>query len=207
MAANLGPPLTLTQPPTNVWCVGRNYSEHAKEFNQPVPTRPLIFMKSTACLTQERQIPLPRFSDNIHHELEIAVALDENKKPTAIALALDLTARDEQDRAKQSGQPWTLAKSFSHSCPISQWFSYQGDQWFSTLGFELKVNQQVRQRGQTKDMVFSLGHLIDYLDAHFPLQAGDIILTGTPEGVGPIQAGDQLLATVGEYQWSTHFTR
>ncbi len=177
-----------------IWAIGRNYTDHAQEMKAEVPKRPLVFIKSFNCLTTQNQIQLPDFSQDIHHEIEVAVELSPKLKPQRIALALDLTARDEQSIAKKNGEPWTLAKSFKGSCPISPWIDYKDDAWFENLSFHLKINQQLRQMGKTKDMIFKLPTLIDYLSQHFPLEPNDIILTGTPAGVAALKAKDQIEA-------------
>ena len=188
-----------------LWCVGRNYSEHAKEMNQSLTAQPLIFLKAGACLNQDPIVPLPAFSHMIHHEIELAVLLDDQLTPSHIALALDLTARDAQEDAKKGGLPWTLAKSFSHSCPVSPWFVYQGDKWFSDLEFSLRVNGELRQKGHTGQMIFSLPVLLTFLKSRFPLRPGDIILTGTPSGVGPLRSGDKTCGELMGLKWFVDF--
>ena len=158
--------------------------------------KPLVFLKSSACLTNEKKIELPHFSNEVHHEVELAVQLGDKLEPLRVALALDLTARDHQTQAKQKGLPWTLAKSFRHSCPISPWINYQSNEWFEQLEFSLEINSEIRQQGRAKDMIFSLPILIRYLNDYFPVNPGDIILTGTPAGVGPLNSGDQLVGKI-----------
>lgn len=173
----------------NIWGVGRNYADHAKEMNAAIPTEPLIFLKSGACMTDQRTFALPVFSKDVHHEAEIAVRLDQNLRPTHMTLALDLTARDLQAVAKSKGQPWTLSKSFRDACPVGPWVQIPPT-GIQNLNFQLKVNGQVRQSGDTNKMIFDIEQVISYLIAHFPILPGDVILTGTPEGVGPLKPGD-----------------
>ena len=190
--------------PSTIWCVGRNYAKHAKEMNAEIPKSPLIFIKSGGCLKETNFISLPSFSQDIHHELEIALLLGDSLEVSSIALALDLTARDIQTELKKKGLPWALAKSFKESCPTSQWVPYQGEGWFKTLSFDLKVNGTIRQLGKTKDMIFQPAELIKYLKSLYPILPGDIILSGTPEGVAPLKPGDALDAQInGLLSWKS----
>lgn len=182
----------------NIWAVGRNYSEHAKEMNAPLPKEPLIFLKSGQCLSTTTDIVLPKWSTEIHHEIEAAIKIDNQFKVSHIALALDLTARDKQTEAKKQGTPWTLSKSFIGSCPISEWIDAKKIGSFDNIDFNLKIDNQLVQSGQTKTIIFNFNVLINYIKNHFPLTAGDIILTGTPEGVGPIKSGQRLHAELSE---------
>ena len=181
----------LTQ---NIWAVGRNYAAHAKEMNVPVPTQPIIFLKSGNGLNPSSVIRLPTWSNDIHYELELAFLLDEDLTFSHVSLALDLTARDAQDAAKKSGQPWTLAKSFSQSCPVGSWLSVLDISAIDTLEFVLLKNKKMVQMGFAKDMIFKPAQLLTYISDRFPVSTHDIILTGTPEGVGRIQPGDLLQA-------------
>ena len=188
----------------SIWCVGRNYADHAKEMKADIPKQPLIFLKAWGCINTSNTIKIPNFSSHLEHELELALKLDENLEPKELALALDLTARDVQTQLKQKGHPWALAKSFKDSCLLSQWIPFQNNSWFEQLEFQLQVNDQIKQTGKTQDMIFSVDALIHYLKENFPLQSGDIILTGTPAGVGPLKEGDQLKAQImGELDWRT----
>lgn len=186
-----------------LWCVGRNYRDHAKELNNPVPLQPLIFTKSSSCLVFDQTIDLPAWAGEIHHECELAVQLGDQLKPQSLALALDLTARQVQEQLKKKGEPWALAKSFTGACPMSKPIPFPQD--FSSLTFEFYKNSKLVQKGFVGDMIFPLTELLSYLKNHFPLTAGDWILTGTPAGVGPLNAGDQLQAQIPgrlEAQWT-----
>ena len=178
----------------NIWCVGRNYADHAKEMNAPIPKAPLIFLKSAGCLNSSSKIQLPSWSKEIHHEVELALMIDDSLNISHVTLALDLTARDAQAAAKISGQPWTLAKSFTGACPIGSWLSILDLDPLETLQLSLKKNGSVMQTGHVTDMIFKPQILLDYIKLHFPLSAGDIVLTGTPGGVGPILSGNNLVA-------------
>lgn len=177
-----------------LWCVGRNYRDHAAELNNPVPQKPLIFIKPEGCLSLKEDIRLPDGSGEIHHECELAVQLDETLAPHRLALALDLTARKVQDELKKRGEPWTLAKGFKEACPMSSSIPFPAD--FTSLQFEFYKNSQRVQKGEVKDMIFALPELLSYLQNHFPVRPGDWILTGTPAGVGPLHPGDQLKAQI-----------
>lgn len=181
----------LTQ---NIWAVGRNYQAHAKEMNAPVPKSPLFFLKSGGCLNSGSKIELPKWSNDIHHEIEIAFRVDDKLSFSHVTLALDLTARDHQETAKKAGQPWTLAKSFTGACPIGNWISILDITDVNALKFDLKKNNAIAQAGSASDMVFNPSQLLEFVKNHFPLAPNDIILTGTPEGVGPLRSGDLLQA-------------
>jgi 2-keto-4-pentenoate hydratase/2-oxohepta-3-ene-1,7-dioic acid hydratase in catechol pathway len=178
----------------NIWAVGRNYADHAKEMNAPVPKTPMFFLKSGGCLNSGTKIELPKWSNNIHHEIEIALFVDDKLNFSHITLALDLTARDAQETAKKAGQPWTLAKSFTGACPVGNWISLLDVGPFEQLRFDLKKNKTVVQAGKSSDMIFKPSQLLEFVKNHYPLSPNDIILTGTPEGVGPLASGDLLQA-------------
>ena len=176
----------------HIWAVGRNYVDHAKEMNADLPNSPLFFLKAGGCLVDSSKITIPSWSNNIHHELEIALRVKEKNGAlhfSEMALALDLTERDFQSEAKRKGQPWTLAKSFTGSCPVSSWISYDANTVYS---FQLLVNGSLRQSGDTTKMIFSPAELLSFANTHFPIENGDILLTGTPAGVAQIHAGDHL---------------
>ncbi len=196
----------------NIWAVGRNYEEHAKELgNAPAVegSPPLIFLKSGGTVVaNSRQVQLPRWSNDIHHEIEIALRLelaaDGKITVNAFTVALDLTARDVQTQLKKNGQPWTLAKSFKDSCPLGDWVSTtklgrSEEEVLAGLGkleFTLKVNEQERQHGFTRDMVHRVENLVAYIGERFPVQDGDVLLTGTPAGVAALKPGDQVVAEI-----------
>lgn len=180
----------------NIWCVGRNYVDHAKELNNPLPEKPLIFLKAGSCLTREKSFTLPTHLGEIHHECELALKLDAQGQPSQIGLALDLTARAVQADAKKKGEPWTLAKSFKEACPISDFIDFQDFSFFESLSFHFSVNGQIVQKGGPKDFIFPLPTLLKTLKENFPLAPGDLLLTGTPAGVGPLRKGDRLDAEI-----------
>jgi len=183
--------------------VGRNYIAHAQELNNPVPEKPVIFLKpDTAILRDNKDFYIPDFSNEIHHEIEIVLRVCKegrhiNKKfaPNyydAIALGIDFTARDIQSAHKQQGLPWELAKSFDHSAPISNFISKSTYQNMYDLNFSLYKNGQCVQQGNTKQLIFSFETIISFVSQYITLRKGDLIYTGTPAGVGPVAIGDHL---------------
>lgn len=196
----------------NIWAVGRNYEKHAKELgNSPAAagSEPLIFLKSAgAFVPNGKKVQLPAFSKDIHHEVEVAIRLGVDSRDAlfvnAFTVALDLTARDIQTQLKKNGQPWTLAKSFRDSCPIGDWVSASklgnsDDDILAKLGdleFKLLVNESERQHGFTRDMVHKVGPLLQYIGERFPVEDGDVLLTGTPAGVAALKSGDQVVAEI-----------
>lgn len=185
--------------------IGRNYAEHAKELNNPVPTSPVIFMKpDTALLKDNKPFYLPDFSDDVHYELEVVLKVCKEGKHIAekfaanyydeIGLGIDFTARDIQNKHKEKGLPWELAKGFDHSAPVSLFFPKSDFQDLYQLDFELKINEELRQKGNTKDLLFSFEKIINFVSQYITLKKGDLIFTGTPAGVGRVNKGDKLEA-------------
>jgi len=197
----------LDFPVNKVVCVGNNYADHIKEMGSQVSAEPVVFIKPETALCDIRQpIALPTGLGSVHHEIELAVLIGTPLKQAtpdrganAIAgygLALDLTLRDLQSQFKAAGQPWEKAKGFDGSCPMSGFIpvSEFGDAQQAEL--RLLINGELRQEGNTRDMLTPVLPLIAYMSRFFTLRAGDIILTGTPHGVGPLKAGDEICATL-----------
>ena len=192
-AADLLPPVT----PTKIICVGRNYREHAAELGNQVPAEPLLFFKPPSSLLKPGGvIVLPPASSRVDHEGEIALVIGKrcSKLGSDVAvrevirgytLANDVTARDLQ---KKDGQ-WTRAKGFDTFCPVGPWVSDEVDAE-AGIPIEARVNGELRQQGSTKDFIFNLPELLAYITAAITLEPGDLVLTGTPSGVGPLAAGD-----------------
>ncbi|KAK6174764.1 hypothetical protein SNE40_017980 [Patella caerulea] len=185
--------------------VGRNYSEHAAELGNAVPTKPILFLKPTSSyITAGNPIKIPKGCSSLHHEVELGIVIgqrgvdiQENNAMDYVGgyiLALDMTARDFQDEAKKKGQPWSLAKGFDTSCPVSGFIEKEKILDPGNVRLWLKVNDAVKQDGNTKDMIFNVPFLISYISGFFTLEPGDIILTGTPSGVSPVVAGDVIRA-------------
>jgi len=203
------PSQAFKQAVSKVVCVGRNYLEHAKELNNPVPKQPLLFIKSVNSLVQMQsdskpitQLTIPKDLGECQHELEIAILVGQPLSKASeeqcaaaiegIGLAIDLTLRDLQHRLKQKGHPWERAKSFDGACPVSDFYTRQQIDPSQAIEFTLRNNQKTIQQGDSRDMIFDIPFLMSNISTSFSLQAGDIILTGTPAGVGPVQKGDQL---------------
>lgn len=180
----------------NIWAVGRNYADHAAEMKAEVPKSPFFFLKAGSTNESSSKITLPKWSKDVHYELEIAYRLDENLSFSYVTLALDLTARDMQAEAKSKGLPWTLAKSFKGSCPIGSWIDLNEISAKESLEIELKKNGKIVQSGNINQMIFKPETLLSFLKEHFPIEPSDVVLTGTPAGVGPLTSGDALVATL-----------
>ena len=187
----------------NVWAVGRNYAEHAKELGNAVPQAsgdPMIFLKAGSGIVenQDAQVAtpftLPAFSQNVHFETELVFRFGPNLDFDAVTIGIDLTARDVQDAAKSKGQPWTLAKSFKNSCLLGPWSTVPSK--VEALRFELRVNGDVRQKGDPRSMIHSVEKIRTFLIGHFPVVPGDLVMTGTPEGVAQLRSGDRLDAEI-----------
>ncbi len=185
-----------------IFCIGRNYAEHAKEMKSEVPTKPMIFMKPpTALLTDNKPFYYPDFTKNLHYETEIVLRVSKNGKQIQpafaskyydkIALGIDFTARDLQDTLKSKGQPWEIAKAFDNSAVLSEFYDISKYNLENT-NFHLTKNGQIVQKGTTQDLIFNFDTLICYISKFFTLQQGDLIYTGTPAGVGAVQIGDVL---------------
>lgn len=180
----------------NIWAVGRNYADHAAEMKAEIPKTPFFFLKAGSTNESGSKIKLPKWSKDVHHELEIAYRIDDNLSFSHITLALDLTARDAQAEAKSKGLPWTLAKSFKGSCPIGSWIDLNEISAKESLKIELKKNNKIVQSGDLSQMIFKPDALLKFLKEHYPIEASDVVLTGTPAGVGPLASGDLLEATL-----------
>lgn len=181
--------------PKNIWAIGRNYADHAKELGNEVPTEPLIFLKAGSCaVLQGADFALPSWAQEVHHEVELALKFNDQLKVDQAALALDLTERALQQKLKAKGSPWTLAKSFTQSCPLSAFFAVNSLEELRKLEISLTVNGELRQRGNTSQMIFSFEQQLNYVLEHFPVCPGDLLLTGTPAGVASLKRGDHLVA-------------
>ena len=183
--------------------IGRNYAEHAKELNNPVPTVPVIFMKpDTALLKDNKPFYHPDFSSDVHHEIEIVLKVCKEGKHISekfadsyydeIGLGVDFTARDIQSRHKEKGLPWELAKAFDGSAPISIFYPKTTFEDLYQLNFKLDINGETRQTGNTNLLLFSFEQIIAFVSQYITLKKGDLIFTGTPAGVGKVNVGDSL---------------
>jgi 2-keto-4-pentenoate hydratase/2-oxohepta-3-ene-1,7-dioic acid hydratase in catechol pathway len=186
-----------------IFCVGRNYSEHAKELNNAVPTEPVIFMKpSTAVLKSGDTFYYPDFSKSIHYECELVLKISKNGKHIdekfahkyfdEITVGIDFTARDLQSKLKEKGLPWELAKAFDGSAVVGDFVTLDTLASQDEILFSLNKNNIVVQQGNSRDMIFSFSKIISFVSSYFTLQKGDLIYTGTPQGVGEVAKGDTL---------------
>ena len=184
-------------------CIGRNYSNHIAELQNEKPTEPVVFLKpDTAILLKKHPFFIPDFSKNVQHEVEVLVKINRVGKYIApefahkyydqIGLGIDFTARDLQQALKQKGLPWEKAKAFDGSAVVGKWVSKRQFENLNDISFRLKKNDTVVQSGNTKDMLWNIDAIISYVSRFFTLKIGDIIFTGTPSGVGPVQANDIL---------------
>lgn len=184
-------------------CIGRNYAEHAKELKNEIPKEPVWFMKpDTALLKDGEPFYYPDFTKDLHHEIEIVIKINRvgkhideqfaHKYYDEIGLGIDFTARDLQTLCKEKGLPWERAKAFDGSAPIGKFIKKEQLGNLSNIAFELKINGESRQVGSTKDLLFSFDKVIAYVSQFVTLKVGDLIFTGTPEGVGSVKIGDKL---------------
>lgn len=191
-----------------IYCVGRNYRAHAREMGSDIPTEPILFLKpATALVVEDDPIILPAFSREIHHEVEMVLLIGMEGKdiPRAEAMdyvigygvGLDLTARDLQSEAKKKGLPWAVSKGFDGSAPISRFVPADGVEDPQDLELKLSVNGHLRQHSSTAQMIFPVDELVATVSRYFTLTGGDLIYTGTPEGVGPLVPGDRLELSLG----------
>ena len=191
----------FSHPLTKVVCVGRNYAEHARELNNPVPDTPILFIKPESSVVDMHQ-PLLIPASDCHYETEVAVLIGHEltnataaKVKTAIAgigLALDLTRRELQSSLKAKSHPWEIAKAFDGACPLSNFILPEELADLEDIVFSLKINDEIKQSSSTKDMLTPILPLISYMSSFFTLRPGDVVLTGTPKGVGVLQSGDRL---------------
>lgn len=194
-------------PVGKIVCIGRNYAEHIKELGNQTPDKPVIFIKPASALVNSGgTVVIPEHSDDCHHEIELAVLIGKVAKDVAVdvaldhvsgyAVALDLTLRDVQSTQKSKGLPWEIAKAFDTSCPLSDFVPASEIADPQNLQLKLTVSGEVRQDGNTRHMMRSVAELIAAASSYFTLEEGDILLTGTPSGVGRIVSGDLLEASI-----------
>lgn len=194
--------------PGKAVCVGRNYAEHARELGNPVPSSPLLFNKpATAMVAMAQPIKLPPGMGECHHELELALLIGRPLCRAATeqtlaavmgyGLALDLTLREIQSELKKKGHPWERAKAFDGACPLSDFVAAAEVDHWRQLELRFWRNGQLQQSGQCRDMLFGVEDLLAEISHSFTLLPGDVVLTGTPPGVGPLRSGDRLRAELG----------
>ena len=193
--------------PSKIIGIGRNYSEHIKEMAAERTREPVLFLKPNSALCDiEEPLPLLQDHGQIHHEIELAVCFSKSGSDiprseamdyvAGYGLALDLTLRDIQTKAKKAGLPWAVAKGFDHACPVSDFISKEKVDDVHNLELKLEINGFIRQQGNTAQMLFKLPELIAYVSKFFRIEEGDLLLTGTPSGVGPLLPGDEIQAFI-----------
>ena len=188
-------------------CIGRNYLKHAREMDSPVPAEPIFFLKpESAIIKNNKPFFLPDFSKEIHHEVEIVLQICRLGKNIApdfahryydkIGIGIDFTARDIQRKCKENGLPWEKAKAFDGAAPLGRFVKKENLGDVGNIDFKLEINENNVQHGNTKDLIFPFDELIAYVSRFFTLKTGDLIFTGTPEGVGPVNRNDELKAYI-----------
>jgi len=192
-------------------CIGRNYKEHAQELNNPIPSQPIFFLKpDTALLRNNDPFFYPNFTQHIDYECEIVVKINKVGKNIQekfahtyyqeISLGIDFTARDWQEDCKKKGLPWETAKAFDNSAVLSSLFIDKKQMDIQNIDFSLALNNRKVQQGNTSDFIFSIDECIAYISRFMTLKIGDLIYTGTPQGVGKVQIGDRLTGYIGSQQ-------
>lgn len=191
----------------SVYCIGRNYVDHIKEMNSVQTSDPVVFLKPRSSIIHTGgSVQIPPASNDVHHEAELVLLIGKEVKNCSVNKALetvkafgigiDFTARDLQSKAKTNGLPWTLAKGFDTFAPLGNLVEYADSHNLEELGITLSVNGELKQNDSTSLMIFSPAEIISYLSCQFTLHPGDLIFTGTPKGVSPVQSGDSVLATL-----------
>jgi 2-keto-4-pentenoate hydratase/2-oxohepta-3-ene-1,7-dioic acid hydratase in catechol pathway len=186
-------------------CIGVNYRQHAIEMGRPFPEQPVVFLKpDSAILKNNKPFFLPDFSENIHYEVEVIIKISKLGKGIEakfahryfdeVTLGIDITARDLQSKLGKAGHPWTLAKGFDGSAPLGKFVPVKSIKDINNLDFHLDINDETVQKGNTSDLIFSIGQIIEFVSKFFTLKTGDLIFTGTPSGVGPLKRDDHLVA-------------
>jgi 2-keto-4-pentenoate hydratase/2-oxohepta-3-ene-1,7-dioic acid hydratase in catechol pathway len=201
-----------------IFAIGRNYIDHAKELNNPVPAEPMFFMKpDTALIRNNKPFFYPDFTQDLHHEVEIVLKLSKVGKSVAekfahryyneIGIGIDFTARDIQAKCKENGFPWEIAKAFDGSAPVSGFVPIEKFQDVHQLNFHLDINGVTVQSGNTRDIIFSFERVISHISKYITVKMGDLIFTGTPAGVGPVKIGDHLQAYIEDELMLDFFVR
>ena len=188
-------------------CIGRNYADHAAELNNPLPAKPVFFMKpDSALLLKNKPFYIPEFSNEVHYETELVVKIDRLGKHiepkfahryySQVSLGIDFTARDLQDEQKKKGLPWEIAKAFDYSAVLGEFVSLKELPSIQELKFQLDIDGTTMQKGFTGQMIFNVDTIIAYVSQFVTLKIGDLIYTGTPQGVGPVKVGQRLTASL-----------
>lgn len=190
-----------------IFCVGRNYSDHAKELGNDIPDEPVIFMKPKSALLQPHTpFYYPEFTNELHYECELVLRISKNGKYIhdkfankyydAVTAGIDFTARDIQNNLKAKGLPWEKAKAWDNSAVIGKWIPLTNVKDKKNINFALKKNGEMVQEGNSKDMIFDFDYIVSYISNYFSINIGDLVFTGTPKGVGEIVVGDEIEASM-----------
>jgi 5-carboxymethyl-2-hydroxymuconate isomerase len=190
-----------------ILCLARNYAEHAKELGNETPAAPVLFMKpATSVIGDGETVRIPAYSQECHYEVELAVLIGTTARNVpadkafehvaGYAVAIDMTLRDVQNQLKAKGLPWEIAKGFDTACPLSEFVPVAAVPDPHGLNLKLWVNGELRQNGTSADMINNVPQIVSYISAIFTLEPGDVILTGTPAGVGQVRAGDVMKAEI-----------
>ncbi|HVF81195.1 MAG TPA: fumarylacetoacetate hydrolase family protein [Flavisolibacter sp.] len=197
-----------------IFCVGRNYVDHAKELNNDIPDEPVIFMKPKSALLQPHTpFYYPEFTNELHYECELVLRIAKNGKYIqekfankyydAVTAGIDFTARDLQTELKQKGLPWEKAKAWDNSAVIGKWIPFTGIKDRHKINFSLQKNKELVQKGNSEEMLFDFDYLVSYISNFFSINIGDLVFTGTPAGVGEIVVGDEIEAFMEEQSMFT----
>ncbi|HEX2935136.1 MAG TPA: fumarylacetoacetate hydrolase family protein [Bacteroidales bacterium] len=192
-----------------IFAIGRNYIDHAKELNNPLPAEPMFFLKpDTALVRNNNPFFYPEFSKEIHYEVEIVLKFNKVGKNiderfayryyNEIGLGIDFTARDIQRKCQEKGTPWEIAKAFDNSAPISRFVPKTSFTDLKNIQFRLDINGNTVQNGNTNDMIFHFDRLVSHVSNYMTIRIGDLMFTGTPAGVGPVKIGDRLQGYIGD---------
>jgi len=190
-------------------CIGLNYREHAKEIGMPLPSEPVVFLKpDSSILKNNKPFFLPGFSSMIQYETEVVIKISKLGKGISskfahryyneVTLGIDITARDIQRRNSSAGMPWELSKCFDGAAPLGRFIPVSSVKDINKLDFRLEINGKIVQKGNTSDMIFNINDIVAYVSRFFTLKTGDLIFTGTPPGVGPLNKNDNLIAYLGD---------
>ena len=183
-------------------CLGKNYSEHAKEMGEVLPEKPVIFLKPPSTLKSASnrgdrlELSFPKDRGQVHHECEIVLRIGAQKQIEAVTLGLDMTLRDVQSDLKKKGQPWTISKVFTHSAVVGPWIETSHFPHWEKTEFQFSLNGQLKQKGSAQEMILKVPDISSYIESFFPLSPGDLIFTGTPAGVGAVNLGN-----TGKLEW------
>lgn len=188
--------MPLLTPMDKIICVGKNYLDHAKELGDAVPEKPVLFLKPPSVLLSAKnwgdtvECKFPTGRGELHHECEIVLRVNQKLEFDAVTLGLDMTLRELQAKLKKNGHPWEAAKVFQDSAVVGPWLPLPQFSDYLSMPFSLSLNGKTRQQGEGRQMLYAPKNLLPYIAEHFPLRAGDLVFTGTPAGVGPVQKSD-----------------